>query len=80
MSRHVRRPAASRPFDNAGSVGRCHICGMLSFLSKDAAKRNGRQSQRNGVAVSRAFKCESGYWHNSAQDAATVTEYREAGQ
>ena len=77
MGSHPRRGAQSRPFDNAASVGKCHVCGMLSFLSKAAAKRNGRQSQRNGVEVTRAFHCESGYWHLSAQDAETVTEYRE---
>lgn len=80
MGSHPRKRPGARPFDNAASVGRCHVCGKLSFLSKAAAKRNGRQSQANGIDVTRAYRCESGYWHLTAQDAATVTGYREAGR
>jgi hypothetical protein len=74
---HQRRNGQSRPFDNAASVGACPVCGKVSYISKAAAKRNGRQTQRRGGQVERAWLCESGYWHLSAQDAATVTAYRE---
>jgi hypothetical protein len=77
MGSHQRRAAASRPFDNAASVGKCPVCGKVSFISKAAAKRNGRQTQRRGGQVERAWLCESGYWHLSAQDAETVTMHRE---
>jgi hypothetical protein len=74
---HQRRHGQSRPFDNAASVGACPVCGKVSYISKAAAKRNARQTQRRGGQVERAWLCGSGYWHLSAQDAATVTEYRE---
>ena len=74
MGRQQRR--ADRPHDNAGSVGNCPDCGKPRYLSRKAAKTAQRQGRSISTGAVRVFEC-GGYWHWSAQDAATVTAYRE---
>jgi hypothetical protein len=73
---HKYRPPRSKPFDAAASVGSCAVCGKLSFRSKAAAKRNIRQ-WGDGFGSARAYLCESGYWHMTSMDAASIADLRE---
>jgi hypothetical protein len=78
VSRHARRAAQSRPFDNAGHVGRCPDpdCGKLMFVSRQQAKRAARQAQSSGIAVTRVYACGR-YWHWTSQGTGQVTANRD---